>query len=273
MKRPAASRMPSGAGPHLPGAASGRRLLRTSLAAALALALMACTSQSPQTDATRADAAPPGTTRARISACAPSQLAFALDPDGGRFNGMSHSGTMLVLRNTGAAACTIPARPLPSFADSRGQTLNIVAQASTGTDAASRSPITLAPGAVVTSDMHWVSGDVYDNGHCEAPTRLTLVLGRQQISTAFTGRLCGAGGQPSTYALSPFTPAAASVSTAPKPMACTCDDGRTVPAVYSDTEGASATLRGGNGYRPRFGSPRMSAARLDCRASSAHSTA
>jgi membrane-bound inhibitor of C-type lysozyme len=212
--------------------------------AALVLTLMACTSQPPQTDATRADAAPPGTANARIIACAPSQLALTLDSAGGRFNGMSHSGTMLVLRNTGAAACTIPARLPPSFAGSDGHTLNILAQTPTGPDAASHSPITLAPGAVVTSDMRWVSGDVYDNGHCEAPARLTLALDQQRISTAFTGRLCGAGGQPSTYALSTFTPAAAPVSTTAKPMAYACDDGRTVQAVYPDTDTATLTFDG-----------------------------
>lgn len=217
-------------------------MLRTFPIAALALTLMACTSQPPQTDATQADAAPPGAANARIIACTPSQLALTLDSAGGRFNGMSHSGTMLVLRNTGAAACTIPARPLPSFADSGGQTLNIVAQTPAGPDVASHSPITLAPGAVVTSDMRWVSGDVYDNGHCEAPARLTLALGQQRISTAFTGRLCGAGGQPSTYALSPFTPVAAPVSTTAKPMAYACDDGRTVQAVYPDTDTATLTF-------------------------------
>jgi len=168
-------------------------MLRLALAGAATLAGAACS-------------APPDPDRAAPSApvaCLASQLDFSLDGGDGRFDGMSHSGTMLVLRNTGNAACTIPARALPRLMDANRLPLDIRVrdeQEQPGQTA----PVTLAPGASATSDMRWVSGDVFDHGHCESPAFVTLALGRQIVSAAFTGHLCGAGGQPSVFTLAPF---------------------------------------------------------------------
>lgn len=169
------------------------KMLRLALAGLPALAVAACS-------------APPGPGRsapAAPAACLASQLDFSLDGGDGRFNGMSHSGAMLVLRNAGKAACTIPARALPRLADANRQPLDIRAQ-DTEDPPGQPAPVTLAPGASATSDMRWVSGDVFDHGHCESPTFVTLALDGQTVSAAFTGHLCGAGGQPSAFTLTPF---------------------------------------------------------------------
>jgi membrane-bound inhibitor of C-type lysozyme len=204
------------------------------------LALAACSSQPPQVSSARTSSAgaQPGT-------CPTSQLDFSLNNGNGRFNGMSHSGTTLVLLNTGTSACTIAAQPRPAFTDANRQRLNIAVQDLPDYRPAS-TPITLAPGATVSSDMRWVSGDVYDHGHCESPAIVTLAIGKQTVAAVFTGHLCGPGGQPVVYTLTPFKPATATAAAAvgAKTLTYTCDDRRKVQAVYPDTDTAVLTLDG-----------------------------
>jgi hypothetical protein len=160
-----------------------------------ALGLAGC-APSPSPSATSpAAAASPGTCRA-------AQLALSLDSRDGWFDGMSHSGTMLVLRNTGKTACMLPAQPVPTLQDAAHQPLPIVAQAPDGT----QPPVKLAPGTSVESGMRWVSGDVYDHGRCLSPAFVTLAVGAETVSAAFTGHLCGPGGTPVGYTLTPFQP-------------------------------------------------------------------
>lgn len=201
-----------------------------------------------ETNPSAADAARPDQTdvrRPEPAACLSSQLALSLDAGDGRFDGMSHSGTMLALRNTGTVACTLPARPRSTLTDASKQPLDIVAQEVPDDPAVANATITLAPGATATSDMRWVSGDVYDGGHCETPTRIVLGTGTQAMATAFAGRLCGAGGTPSSYTLTAFRPAQASAASATAHATTyVCDDGRSVKAVYPDSETAILVVDG-----------------------------
>ncbi|MGB3461208.1 MliC family protein [Rhodanobacter lindaniclasticus] len=195
------------------------------LAMALLLALSAC---SPQPSATRpAQASGP-------AACMPAQLSLQLDDGNGRFNGMSHSGTMLVVRNAGTLACSIAVMPSPRLQDARRQTLAITAQVPPS-PAGQPARLMLAPGASVDSDMRWVSGNVYDDGHCESPAFITLALGTGTVTAPFHGQLCGAGGKPSTYSITPFREAAMGAAIR---LTYTCDDGRTVRVTYPDTQTA-----------------------------------
>ncbi|SFL20108.1 DUF4232 domain-containing protein [Rhodanobacter glycinis] len=178
------------------------RSFPTVLAASLPLlAISACSPHSPATATTPVAVS----VSAQAGPCSATQLALGLDGGDGRFNGMSHSGTMLVLRNHGKAPCTMPARPLPQFTDSGRQPLDIVMQAPVGMHPGPvLLPVVVPPGATVTSDMRWVSGNVYDHGHCESPAFITLKIGKEAVSSAFSGHLCGAGGKPSSYSMTPF---------------------------------------------------------------------
>jgi membrane-bound inhibitor of C-type lysozyme len=203
------------------------------------LMLAACSSQPPKANLARTNSM-----QTQSDTCAPTQLALGLDAGDGRFDGMSHSGTMLVLRNTGTTACTISAQPSLTFTDADQQTLEITTQSPSDTHPAP-APITLAPGASVTSDIRWISGNVYDNGHCESPAHVSLAIGKQQISAAFAGRLCGADGKSSIYTATAFKPA-----NEPAPAAEAnvityhCDDHRTVKAAYPDHDTAVLTFDG-----------------------------
>ena len=97
-----------------------------------------------------------------------------------------------------------------------------------------RDVIGLAPGASVDSDMRWVSGNVYDDGHCESPAFITLALGTGTVTAPFHGQLCGAGGKPSTYSITPFREAAMGAAIR---LTYTCDDGRTVRKIVVDCPG------------------------------------
>lgn len=168
----------------------------------LALAVAGCSRTSgpgPQTDA---GPAAPSTASA---ACTADQLAFELDRRDGMFDGMSHSGTMLVLRNAGISPCSLPALPEAVFLDASHQPLRTVAQPEQAPAAA----LLLAPGAQVESAMRWVSGDVYEHGRCLAPAYLGVVVDGRMLSAAFAGQVCGPGDQPPAYAIKPFQPAAA----------------------------------------------------------------
>ena len=188
--------------------APGAGLFRMACAASLPLlAASACSSRPPAASPVPvpdAAVAPP-----QPAPCQASQLAFSLDGGDGRFDGMSHSGTMLVLRNTGRVPCTLPARPTPRLMDTARQPLPIVMQVPPGMHPGPvLLPVTIPPGARVGSDMRWVSGNVYDHGHCESPAFIALPVGKETVSAAFSGHLCGAGGKPSGYSLAPFRPIA-----------------------------------------------------------------
>lgn len=179
-----------------PGFRPVKNAIPASALGLLALGLTAC---SPSPSATSpATEASPGTCRA-------AQLALSLDSRDGWFDGMSHSGTMLVLRNTGKTACTLPARPSPTLQDAARRPLPIVARAADGTPP----PVELAPAASVESGMRWVSGDVYDHGRCLSPAFVTLAVGAETVSAAFAGHLCGPGDGPVSYTLTPFQPPSA----------------------------------------------------------------
>lgn len=224
------SRDPLGSGHTLPGT-----LVRMLLfMGGPLLAVSACTSQPTVAESFQSQATP----------CKPSQLAFHLDAGNGRFDGMSHAGTMLVLRNQGATACTLPAQPRPGFTDANRQALQLAARARPDKQPATAlPPILMAPGSSVHSDMRWVSSNVYDAGHCESPAFMTLAINKETIATTFAGQLCGAGGKPSVYTVTPFQPTATPTSTAAtKTLTYACDDGRTVLATYPDGHTAILTI-------------------------------
>ncbi|MFT3801907.1 MAG: DUF4232 domain-containing protein [Burkholderiaceae bacterium] len=144
------------------------------------------------------------------AACNAAQLVLSLDSRNGWFDGMSHSGTLLVLRNTGNAICKLPARPEPILLDAAHRSLPIVAQAPAGMHPGPvLPPLDLTPGARAESEMRWVSGNVYDDGRCLSPAFIVLPLGtgaEDMPSAAFTGRLCGPGNEPLTYTVTLFKP-------------------------------------------------------------------
>lgn len=147
----------------------------------------------------RAQQAPP---------CSAGQLSLAQDPENGAFDGMSHSGTLLVLRNFGTAPCSVPAFPRLTFSDEKGPL------AATATVKGAQFlhpgpvalPLTVAPGAELSTSLRWVSGEVFDQSVCIAPTHLRAELPGGAQTIPFAGRLCGDRAKGVTYEMTRWAP-------------------------------------------------------------------
>jgi hypothetical protein len=129
---------------------------------------------------------------AHATPCTTDQLSVAVDGEGGAFNGMSHSGTLLVLRNLGPGACTVAGFPELLFTDSTNATLPIARAVPRGMHPGPVVlPVTIMPEAELTSRVTWVSGEVYDHSQCLTPAALSVVIGGQRLSTPLTAHICG----------------------------------------------------------------------------------
>lgn len=139
--------------------------------------------------------------------CTANQLTFSTDSEGGNFNGMSHSGTLAVLRNIGPAACRITPLPRLTFSDAAGKNLG-----ATATIAGARFmhpgpvvlPIIVAPGAEITATLRWVSGEVYDKSVCIEPANLHARFGTIELQAKTGAKICGDAGKPLTFEMSRF---------------------------------------------------------------------
>ena len=129
-----------------------------------------------------------------------------LDAENGAFNGMSHAGTLLVLRNIGAAACRIGTYPRTGFKDGHDRPLPTVGQAPDGpSPGPARRTVRIAAGAEATATLRWIAGDVFEDGICYRPAAVSLNVGQGSLQRAFSGRLCAPRWQPATFTQGPLT--------------------------------------------------------------------
>jgi hypothetical protein len=137
--------------------------------------------------------------------CPAAQLSFSLDSEGGNFNGMSHSGTLLVLRNFGQNPCSVPGRPMVGFEDAEHHRLPISLEVPPGMHPGPViPPVVIPPAAEVTSRMRWVSGDAYGANNGVSPAFITLTVGENILRLEFNGQLFGPAGKNPTYSLTLF---------------------------------------------------------------------
>lgn len=129
---------------------------------------------------------------AALPACRPAQLRLSTDDRGGDFNGMSHSGIELSLRNLGRA-CRLPALPRVTMLDRRGRAL-----------AARRDPpvvgmhpgpamlpVRLGAGRRATIDLRWVSGAVFDGNRSVNAAMVAVRIGAGLVRAPLGARLYG----------------------------------------------------------------------------------
>ncbi|WP_321814762.1 MULTISPECIES: DUF4232 domain-containing protein [unclassified Paraburkholderia] len=144
---------------------------------------------------------------AQSTPCQPRQLALSLDDGGGDFNGMSHGGTYLMLRNRSAVACSIPARPGITFLDSHKHPLRAALQAMPGMHPGPvLLPLVIPPQATVKTSLHWVTGDVFDDTQCIDTAYLRIAIGNGAVSAPLRAHLCGPRAQGPQYQFVPFQP-------------------------------------------------------------------
>jgi hypothetical protein len=135
-----------------------------------------------------------------LPACAPADLSLATDEEGGAFNGMSHSGTLLVLRNIGPRACTVPGLPHVVLRDAAHQPLPIRRAAPPGMHPGPVViPVAVASGAELTAPLRWVSGPVYPHSRCYDAATLSVAVGDTMLTISQPARICGAAGKGASF--------------------------------------------------------------------------
>ncbi|MCP1216942.1 DUF4232 domain-containing protein [Acetobacter orientalis] len=157
---------------------------------------------APSVMAVRAHAAPQ-----TYPTCQAEQLSLTLDDEGGAFNGMSQSGTLLVVRNIGAGPCQIQPLPLVQFANAAGHVLPVTRRAVGGPKPQpAMAAVAFMPEAELIARLHWVSGAVYDNAQCVSPATLVLALPSGSLSQPFARHMCAPAGATAFFDQMPLHP-------------------------------------------------------------------
>jgi hypothetical protein len=132
--------------------------------------------------------------------CTAGQLSLTFDGENGSFHGMSHTGTLLVLRNVGPGACRIAALPALAFRDGAQAMLATARNVPPGLHPGPvMTPVDVPAGAEATTALRWVSGDVYDGHHCLTFSSLDVRIGAGTLSRPFSGTFCGPPNRPIGY--------------------------------------------------------------------------
>ena len=135
-----------------------------------------------------------------LLACTAAQLSFSFDSEGGNFDGMSQSGTLLVLRNIGSQTCIVSSRPALAFEDASHTKLPIALETPPGMHPGPVIlPVAVPANAEATGELHWVSGEVFDNSQCFSPAFVAISIGTDVLRAPFTGHLCAPSGQDAKY--------------------------------------------------------------------------
>ncbi|CAN5233435.1 hypothetical protein BH10PSE15_BH10PSE15_10610 [soil metagenome] len=137
-------------------------------------------------------------------ACRAGQLRLSLDGRDGDFNGVSHAGTELSIRNTGRD-CTVPALPLVQLRDARGRVLPAARKASVGMHPGPvMVPLRLAGGHRATTGLRWVSGPVFPHSRSMRAANLVVKIGADTLRVPISAVLYGEAGKPVGFEQSPL---------------------------------------------------------------------
>ncbi|SEM50109.1 Protein of unknown function [Sphingomonas gellani] len=143
---------------------------------------------------------------AAVPTCPARALTVATDARDGDFNGMSHSGTYLVIRNIGRRTCSVPGLPVVTFR--RGaKALPAKRRPPVGMHPGPVIvPVRLAPGGQVATGLRWVSGPVYDRSRCWDATRVGVTIADRTLFAPASAHLCGPVGGAVAFDQPPLTP-------------------------------------------------------------------
>jgi hypothetical protein len=131
--------------------------------------------------------------------CRVDRLRVSLDARGGDFNGMSHSGTELSIRNMGPD-CMLVALPTVQLRDTRNRIVPAVRQAPPGMHPGPvMMPVRLAAGHRAAAEIRWVAGPVFPRSRRVRATRISVKIGARTLTAPLAAALYGAVGQPVTF--------------------------------------------------------------------------
>ncbi|MEG3093443.1 DUF4232 domain-containing protein [Sphingomonas sp. PB1R3] len=136
--------------------------------------------------------------------CQAGQLRLSLDGRDGDFNGMSHSGTGLSVRNMGQD-CLLAALPQVRLRDARNRIAPVVRQAPRGMHPGPvMVPLRLAASHRAAAEIRWIAGPVFPRSRRVHVARITLNIGAGTISAPLTAKLFGAVEQPAMFEQTPL---------------------------------------------------------------------
>lgn len=136
--------------------------------------------------------------------CRADRLRLTIDGRNGEFNGMSHSGTELSIRNIGPD-CMLDALPNVQLLDARNRPLPAVRQSLRGMHPGPVIvPIRLAAGHRATTAIRWVAGPVFDQNQNVRATKLRVGIGTETLATRMTATLYGERSRPITFEQPPL---------------------------------------------------------------------
>ncbi len=136
--------------------------------------------------------------------CRADRLRLTLDGRNGEFNGMSHSGTELSIRNIGPD-CKLDALPTVQLLDLRNRPLPAVRQSPRGMHPGPVIvPIRLATGRRAATAIRWIAGPVFDQNRSVRATKLRVGIGTGTLTSRMTATLYGERGQRVTFEQPPL---------------------------------------------------------------------
>ena len=136
--------------------------------------------------------------------CRLDQLRVSLDGRNGNFNGMSHSGTELSIRNIGTD-CMIAALPKVQLRDARNRILPALRQVPRGMHPGPViMPIRLAAGHRAAAEIRWIAGPVFPRSRSVRAVRISVKIGAGTLKAPLAATLYGAVGKPVTFEQTPL---------------------------------------------------------------------
>ncbi|WP_374762594.1 DUF4232 domain-containing protein [Komagataeibacter xylinus] len=135
-----------------------------------------------------------------VPACKVLQMAVSLDDGQGTFNGMMHSGTWVIVRNTGVRACSVAGMGPLLFENVHHHRVAV-----TWRQAVPVPAMVLPAGGQMKTALRWVSGNVFDPGACMTPATVVLPLRHGRVRHAFAHALCGPANDPPAIEQQPWT--------------------------------------------------------------------
>ena len=143
-------------------------------------------------------------TAATVGECSRQQIALHSDGENGNFDGMNHGGTLLVFRNISTSACRLGPFMHISLDGADGKRLGVSVEpkptfAVPVIDGHPLPmghgpvvlPVTIPAGATATSELHWVSGLVYDRSVCVSAAGVSVDIGGVAAQTSIAAHICG----------------------------------------------------------------------------------
>jgi len=123
-----------------------------------------------------------------VPQCRAAQLRLTADDHGRGYNGMSHSGTELLIRNVGQA-CMLAANPALDMRDARGR---VVAR---GDASQSRgTPVRLGTGRRGSIELRWVSNAVFEHNRSVHARFIVMRIGTGTLRAPIDATLYGEAG-------------------------------------------------------------------------------